>query len=157
MKKLSWKQRHPDRVKEHRRKYVETHREEINKREKIRRANKSKEQKEIDKMKNREKWKSCRSLVIRHYGAKCVCCKENIEQFLTIDHINNDGAEHRRIIGSGIYRWLIKNNYPTGFQILCWNCNSSKGMYRECPHKSARYKGRAYTWHKLENNCLVQD
>ncbi len=48
------------------------------------------------------------------------------DEWLTIDHINNDGAAHRKEIGEGgtnFYRWLRKNNYPLGFRTLCWNCN----------------------------------
>ncbi len=32
-------------------------------------------------------------------------------------------------------QWLITNNFPKGFQILCWNCNYAKGVFGECPHK----------------------
>ena len=57
---------------------------------------------------------------------KCVICGEERMGCLSIDHINNDGAEHRREIGysSGgqLYRWLKRNNFPSGFQTLCMNC-----------------------------------
>lgn len=73
-------------------------------------------------------------------GAVCVCCGETEKHFLTIDHMNNDGAEHRKQIlserGSNIlYVWLHKNGYPPGFQVLCQNCNV--GRFRNggiCPH-----------------------
>jgi hypothetical protein len=64
---------------------------------------------------------------MEHYGHKCNWpdCNVTEIQFLTADHINNDGARHRKsnvkINGSGIYYWLVKNNFPPGFQILCWN------------------------------------
>lgn len=62
----------------------------------------------------------------KYYGNKCAhCLEENIE-FLTIDHINNDGAEHRKIIGTQIFPFLKHNNYPKDFQILCFNCNYMK-------------------------------
>ena len=45
---------------------------------------------------------------------------------LSIDHINNDGAERRRNnkqnTSSRIYLWLKKKKYPEGFQVLCMNC-----------------------------------
>lgn len=59
-------------------------------------------------------------------GYKCVECGEEREPCLTIDHINNDGARHRKLIGTSgqkIHRWLKKHNYPPGFQVLCRNCN----------------------------------
>lgn len=77
--------------------------------------------------------------VIYGYGGKCICCGEEEIIFLTIDHINEDGNQHRKkekIIGSTFYRWLIKNNFPGGFQILCRNCNW--GKYANggiCPHQ----------------------
>ncbi len=37
-----------------------------------------------------------REKVFNHYGKKCACCGESIYEFLTIDHINNDGAKHKR-------------------------------------------------------------
>ena len=57
----------------------------------------------------------------------CVFCGEDCDIFLTIDHINNDGAIHRKSLKSNwIYRWLRLNNYPTGFQTACYNCNCAK-------------------------------
>lgn len=70
------------------------------------------------------------------YGSKCVCCGESNIEFLSFDHINNDGAEHRKSVKSDMATWLRLNNYPPGFQILCFNCNCSKGMFGYCPHDS---------------------
>lgn len=78
-----------------------------------------------------------RNEVILEYGGKCVCCSINEPEFLSIDHVFNDGVEHRKIIGLGsrIYRWLRKNNFPKGrFQLLCFNCNAVKGAYGACLH-----------------------
>ena len=78
-----------------------------------------------------------RDEVLLHYGNKCACCNEPNKEFLQIDHIDNNGAEHRRSDASAwrIYRWLKKNDYPEGFQILCANCNWAKGRYGYCPHQ----------------------
>lgn len=97
----------------------------------------------------REWRKSIREEAFNHYGCKCVCCGEVTPQFLTLDHINNDGYEFRSKIfshvgrkyqgGAGVhtYRWLIRNNYPDGFQVLCMNCNFGKRMNNGvCPHVS---------------------
>ena len=77
-----------------------------------------------------------RKKVIEHYGGKCACCGESQYEFMTIDHINNDGAEHRRsVVGTrSICLWLIKHNFPPEFQILCWNCNAAKQFHGICPH-----------------------
>jgi len=60
---------------------------------------------------------------------KCNICGENHIEFLCIDHIDDNGADHRREIGNGggrIYRYLINNNFPEGYQVLCNNCNYLK-------------------------------
>lgn len=77
-----------------------------------------------------------RQIVINHYGGKCFCCGLDIIQFLTIDHINNNGRAERNKHGSGseFYSWLIRNNFPTGYRVACVNCNSSRGMHGYCPH-----------------------
>lgn len=83
--------------------------------------------------------RALRNEVKQAYGGKCSCCGEADFRFLTVDHINNDGAEHRRqISGSRIYNYLKKNNFPGGFQILCWNCNSGRAINGgTCPHREA--------------------
>ncbi len=81
--------------------------------------------------------------LLEHYGSKCACCGEENIKFLTLDHINNDGAEHRRRVcgknigsSTNIYRWVINNNFPDGFQILCYNCNLGRAHNNGiCPHK----------------------
>jgi len=64
----------------------------------------------------------------------CRWCGQGDQDVLTIDHIDNDGANHRRQLGIGcgklIYRYLIKNDYPPGFQVLCFNCNNKKEVLR---------------------------
>lgn len=72
------------------------------------------------------------------YLPLCVCCAEHHVEFLTIDHPNKDGAAHRKSIGvksgSKFYLWLRRNNFPSGFRVLCFNCNSSDGSFGVCPH-----------------------
>lgn len=68
--------------------------------------------------------------VIFHYSDGSMCCKncgENIMELLTIDHINGGGNKHRKSIANReMYVWLGKNHYPSGYQILCYNCNMVK-------------------------------
>ena len=71
-------------------------------------------------------------------GPVCKCCGESHIEFLSIDHLNNDGAAHRRELkNSGVkfYEWLKRNNYPVGYQVLCFNCNFAKGHFKYCPHQ----------------------
>lgn len=76
--------------------------------------------------------------IIDEYGGKCNCCGESEPIFLSIDHIDNNGAAHRREVGNKIYNWLEKHNYPKGnFQLLCFNCNFGKRVNGGiCPHKT---------------------
>ena len=92
------------------------------------------ESSKISKKKYEEK---CKRLVFEHYGKKCECCGEDNEMFLTIDHINGGGTKHRKKIkGEKITTWLYRNNFPKGFQTLCFNCNWGKHINGGiCPHK----------------------
>lgn len=85
----------------------------------------------------KERYKILVETCISAYGGICACCRESNRLFLSIDHINNDGNVHRKTLRTKmLYRWLIKNSFPAGFQILCFNCNLGKhrnGGY--CPHK----------------------
>lgn len=81
--------------------------------------------------------KKVREKVLNFYGNKCACCNESISQFLTIDHINGNGNKHlKEVKKRTLYSWLLKNNFPDGYQILCYNCNCAKGHYGVCPHQS---------------------
>jgi len=71
--------------------------------------------------------------VLQRYSPELKCKKCGFDDIdcLEIDHINNDGSEHRKqnnIVGPRILRWLKKNDYPKGFQILCRNCNWKKHL-----------------------------
>jgi len=86
-------------------------------------------------------WKT-KLIAFKKYGGgiiACVCCGESNPMFLTIDHINGGGNQHRKDRDKGvknIYLWLQRYGYPSGFRTLCWNCNCGKGINRvyECPH-----------------------
>lgn len=71
------------------------------------------------------------------YGGKCKCCGETIIEFLTIDHINGDGSEHRKRLGKGrkIYADIKAQGFPKDkYRLLCFNCNITLGFYGYCPH-----------------------
>lgn len=77
---------------------------------------------------------------INHYTRgknTCQCCGEKNIDNLTIDHI--DGRKEVKHSpkqgGIKLWVWLQVHNFPKGFQILCYNCNSARGNYGICPHK----------------------
>jgi hypothetical protein len=88
-----------------------------------------------------------KSEVLAHYSPNGVlgCSWENCgitdSDVLTLDHINNDGADARKYtkIGSGScsYWFLKKNGYPDGYQTLCWNHQWKKriSILKECHGK----------------------
>ena len=80
----------------------------------------------------------------------CRCCGENYHvDFLALDHISGrkemDSDTKLVKLGYsslkrtvGLHKWIIENNFPKGFQILCHNCNYAKGIRRnknKCPHQ----------------------
>lgn len=85
---------------------------------------------------NKERNRQVRQELIAYYGNYCACCGEDAYEFLTFDHINNDGAEQKRKIGKGKLLYYIYEHRPTDIQILCYNCNCAKGNYGGvCPHQ----------------------
>ena len=76
----------------------------------------------------------------------CVNCPEKsngVLEFLTIDHIDNNGAVHREkhsiTASTGLYLWLRNQNYPDGFRVLCFNCNTGRHINGgACPHEDLK-------------------
>jgi hypothetical protein len=81
-----------------------------------------------------------REAAIKHYGGICMCCGYNDIRFLTIDHICGNGKKHRKELGNPggnhFFKILKDQGYPTGYQVLCWNCNCAKSTYGKCPHQT---------------------
>jgi len=137
-----WRRDNPEKVRSYSRKYREAHREVVLAR--YRNYHKTHKEKEhlsrieynkIHKEEKRLERIELRKEVLKHYGGKCACCGETTYEFLSIDHINGGGRKHREEIYRLICPWLKKNNYPDGFQVLCFNCNQAKGIYGICPHQ----------------------
>jgi hypothetical protein len=77
------------------------------------------------------------STLLEIYGSVCACCGESERKFLTIDHVNNDGAEKRRTYGKSKYRrWLSQQPKQPDIRTLCWNCNCGRRLNNGvCPHE----------------------
>ena len=85
-------------------------------------------------------------LVLTHYGPNhtLTCSWPNCDvtdvDMLSIDHIENDGAKHRRALsgknrgggqgGGKLYVFLKKTGFPTGYQTLCFNHQFKKELIR---------------------------
>jgi len=88
-------------------------------------------------------------------GCVCACCDYTQDHALTLDHINGDGAEHRRelsknwnlaarngVPSSSVYRDLKKRGWPPGHEVLCANCQLGRKKFNGvCPCKKAAMNG----------------
>lgn len=87
-------------------------------------------------------YKKARLTVLEYYGNKCICCGEAQILFLTIDHINRDGAKQKEELGtrgSNLYRKIIALGFPDDLQVLCYNCNCGREYNNGiCPHKGVQ-------------------
>lgn len=87
--------------------------------------------------------------VLSYYSPQLVCqcsfsrcwhigaCRVSDPRILCIDHIDGGGNRHRKSITTPFYNWLKKNGFPTGFQVLCQNCNWMKAH----ENRESSYKG----------------
>ncbi len=92
--------------------------------------------------------------VLQYYSKSkmpvCSLCGFTNILALSIDHIGGGGNAHRRELakvgyasggsGYGFYRWLINNKWPSGFRVLCMNCQfttktSQKGKEKKYARK----------------------
>ncbi len=65
--------------------------------------------------------------ILTAYDGFCVGCGEADTDVLVIDHVHNDGSEHRKKVPKDkLYVWLKQQGFPEGFQVLCRNCNRIK-------------------------------
>lgn len=80
-----------------------------------------------------------RAVFAAYGGSRCACCGETELDFLSIDHINGGGSKHKREIGRRtLYGWLKESGFPSGFRVLCMNCNFGTRYGRACPHQRDR-------------------
>ncbi len=99
-----------------------------------------------------------KDLVYSHYGGyRCACCGETVKEFLSLDHIDNNGAQHRpKRIGHGcgkfIYWWAKRNGFPPILQVLCMNCNWGKRLTGVCPHVNRSIVNRNNDCYQLQTD-----
>jgi hypothetical protein len=85
--------------------------------------------------------RAARATVMQMYGGRCACCGETQIEFLTIDHINGNGIEHRASLGisksnhSSFYAKLAQEPKRDDLMILCANCHMAKDLFGGCPHQ----------------------
>jgi len=95
------------------------------------------DERQLRQTKYREYIRKLRLDAINHLGGKCACCGINEYEFLTFDHVNNDGSVDRRENGRYLPTKTIMtmSNPGSKWQVLCWNCNEARAHHKVCPHK----------------------
>lgn len=135
----------------------------------IRRAHYHRNPERAAELKKRSHQKLKDEVFANYGGYVCRCCGETESGMLNIDHIDENGAEHRRALGltmrnlinrtpklpggATFYHWLKTQGFPPGYQVLCYNCNISKhrnGGF--CAHQHRRGLGAA-----SDSRCSEQD
>lgn len=111
--------------------YKEKHLEELREKARVRdRANRADPVKKsrVEENSRRHKVK-LKTLVVEKYShgtMKCALCNEDRIPCLSVDHIDGGGNAHRKSIrlnaGLNFYQWLKREGFPSGFRILCMNC-----------------------------------
>lgn len=87
-------------------------------------------------------WRKLRIEIFDYYGWECKCCGETMRQFLSLDHINNDGYLDKnpngdKKSGKELYLLVKKQGFPSKYQTLCMNCNWGKKVNNgTCPHQN---------------------
>lgn len=76
-----------------------------------------------------------RTAAIALLGGCCSCCGESRYEFLAFDHMNNNGAAHRKLVSSKVFLKLILKREIKDIRLLCHNCNCARGFYGYCPHE----------------------
>ena len=127
-----WRLKNKDKVKLQRKRHNILHREEIrdyNKKWKLKNLDKVKLSSKKDQLRRTKKLKL---MVLSYYSNGLLTCKQcgfSDIRALSIDHINGGGAIHRKTMkGTSFYSYLIKENYPEGYQVLCMNCQFIKAF-----------------------------
>jgi hypothetical protein len=115
--------------------------------------------KERYQARNKRWYANLRLGVLKHYSPNLVCqeCGFSDVRALTIDHVDGGGDAHRRELAKSLrrmpgpwalYRWLRDNGYPTGYRVLCMNCQFITHF-----HRTAEAGHSYYGLLKLPNTC----
>lgn len=103
-----------------------------------------KECKDCINKRTRINWKNLKIEIFNHYGWQCKCCGETIKEFLSLDHINNDGYLDKnpngdKKSGKELYLLVKSQSFPNKYQTLCMNCNWGKKINNGiCPHRTGK-------------------
>jgi uncharacterized OB-fold protein len=102
----------------------------------------------LSRARYRKRHAAARRQILDAYGNKCACCGDPREWGLQLDHVNNDGNVHRRLLAGvnkssvtyRVYSQVIREGFPKDkYQLLCSQCNTGKARNNGvCPHVHER-------------------
>lgn len=75
---------------------------------------------------------SLRTRVLERYATgriACARCGYHNRQALTVDAV----ARSHKNSGPTLWKWLIRNGYPGGFEVICMNCREIKRQDEKLP------------------------
>ena len=83
----------------------------------------------------RDKRTEERHAIIKYYGGKCACCGERRMEFLHVDR-ESLPEEAKKLMD--VVKWVVKNDFPDGIVIKCYNCRYAEKYYGCCPHEKEK-------------------
>jgi hypothetical protein len=113
--------------------------------------------------KEEEYFAALKTLIFSAYGpnGECRCCWEGCTvcdlDMLSLDHLNNNGAEERRNgrgSGRGLYTKLKKAGFPPEFQTLCMNHQWKKENIRRREKRRSSLAAKSLN---LDSSQVQQD
>jgi hypothetical protein len=97
---------------------------------------------EIHKQQVRANYDRYREDMFNALGHTCACCGEPEKVFLSLEHLKQNGNEHRRRVGGNkcsTFSALLdarKHGFPKDeYGVLCMNCQRGTLLPEGCPHK----------------------
>ena len=116
----------------------------LNKNQICYRFNEASREKSLNKDKNK------RIELVLYLGGICVSCGYSDLRALVLDHKNGDGYLDRKILGTKIARYYIKNleEAKEMLQVLCSNCNMIKSVEHDEHNRSRRLAQTLKKLHK---------
>ena len=125
-------------------------------RHRTRRDNFTQEELDKERERGRQNVYNLKFEIVKHYtNGTMRCTNPGCEvpggtkdiRALCIDHINGGGKKHAEELkknGINFYAWLKKQKYPSGFQVLCQNCNIIKKVANKEDYRATAPFRRPY-------------
>jgi len=94
---------------------------------------------------------------------ECAVCGEDDIDILDINHIDGGGRKQKHR-GLALYKWLIDNNFPEGFNVLCCNCNWKNYLHKVIKNwgqstgsQQGSFRIKVIAFQVYSNGCMLCD